>query len=41
VTDLPLRGKSFFDPPTAEDARVRQERYDGAISLDLELLICL
>jgi purine-nucleoside phosphorylase len=38
VTDLPLRGKSFFDPPTPEDTRTRQDRYDRAASLDLELL---
>jgi purine-nucleoside phosphorylase len=38
VTDLPLGGKSFFEPPTPEDIRTRQDRYDRAVSLDLELL---
>jgi purine-nucleoside phosphorylase len=38
VTDLPFGGKSFFDPPTPEDIRTRQDRYDRAVSLDMELL---
>jgi purine-nucleoside phosphorylase len=38
VTDLPFRGKSFFDPPTPEDIRTRQDRYNRAVSLDMELL---
>ncbi len=38
VTDLPFGGKSFFDAPTPEDIRTRQDRYDRAVSLDLELL---
>jgi purine-nucleoside phosphorylase len=38
VTDLPFRGKSFFDPPTPEDIRTRQDRYNRAVSLDIELL---
>lgn len=41
VTDLPLRGKSFFDPSSAEYDRIRQERYDRTVALDLELLACL
>lgn len=41
VTDLPLGGKSFFDPLAPEDARTRQRRYDGAVSLDLKLLSSL
>jgi len=38
VTDLPFRGKSFFDPPTPEDIQTRQDRYNRAVSLDMELL---
>lgn len=38
MTDLPVRGKSFFDPPTSEDIRTRQDRYNRAVSLDMELL---
>jgi len=38
VTDLPFTGKGFFDPPTPEDIRTRQDRYNGAVSLDIELL---
>jgi uridine phosphorylase len=41
VTDLPLRGKSFFDPSSGEDDRVRQERYEQTVSLNLELLVGL
>ena len=41
VTDLPLRGKSFFDPLTAEENRTRQDRFERTVLLDLELLICL
>ena len=41
VTDLPTRGKSFFEPLAEEDIRVKQVRYDRAVSLDLELLSCL
>jgi purine-nucleoside phosphorylase len=38
VTDLPFRGKSFFDPPTPEELRTKQARYNRAVSLDIELL---
>lgn len=38
VTDLPFRGKSFIDPPTPEDIRIRQDRYNRTVSLDIELL---
>jgi uridine phosphorylase len=38
VTDLPHGGKSFFDPPTPEELRRKQDRYDRAVSLDLEIL---
>jgi len=38
VTDSPTKGKSFFEPLAAEDIRIKQERYDRTVSLDLELL---
>ena len=38
VTDLPRGGKSFFEPLAPEDFRTKQDRYDRAISLDIELL---
>jgi purine-nucleoside phosphorylase len=38
VTDLPTRGKSFFDTLAPEDIRTRQDRYDRSVTLDLELL---
>jgi purine-nucleoside phosphorylase len=38
VTDLPFRGKGFFDSPTPEDIQTRQDRYNRAVSLDIELL---
>lgn len=41
VTDLPTRGKSFFDPLAPEDVRIKLERYNRTVSLDLELLSCL
>jgi nucleoside phosphorylase len=41
VTDLPRRGKSFFDPPTPEEIRTRQDRFERTVLLDLELLIRL
>jgi len=41
VTDLPTRGKSFFEPLALEDIRIKQERYNRTVSLDLELLSCL
>lgn len=41
VTDLPTRGKSFFEPLTAEDVRIKEERFKQTVSLDLELLSCL
>jgi purine-nucleoside phosphorylase len=39
VTDLPLRGKSFFDPLTPEEIRIKQHRFEQTVLLDLELLI--
>jgi purine-nucleoside phosphorylase len=41
VTDLPTRGKSFFDVLTPEEIRTKQDRYDRAVTLDLELLSSL
>jgi purine-nucleoside phosphorylase len=38
VTDLPRRGKSFFEPLSPEDIRTKQDRYDRSVSLDIELL---
>jgi purine-nucleoside phosphorylase len=38
VTDLPTRGKSFFETVTPEEIRIKQDRYDRSVSLDLELL---
>jgi uridine phosphorylase len=38
VTDLPCRGKSFFDPLTPEEVETKQTRYDRSVKLDLELL---
>jgi purine-nucleoside phosphorylase len=38
VTDLPRGGKSFFDSLSQEDIRTKQDRYDRAVSLDIELL---
>jgi purine-nucleoside phosphorylase len=41
VTDLPLGGKSFFDLPTPEEIRIKQDRFERTVFLDLELLIRL
>jgi len=41
VTDLPARGKSFFDPLLAEDVQAKEQRYCRAVSLDMALLACL
>ncbi len=41
VTDLPTRGRSFFEPPTPEEIRIKQDRYDRSVTLDLELLSSL
>ena len=41
VTDLPLRRKSFFDPSTPEEIRIRQDRFERTVLLDLELLVHL
>ncbi len=41
VTDLPTRGKSFFEPLGPKDIRTKRDRYNRAVSLDIELLSCL
>jgi purine-nucleoside phosphorylase len=41
VTDLPLGGKSFFDPSTPEETCIKQDRFERTVLLDLELLIRL
>ena len=38
VTDLPTRGKSYFDPLPPADVESKEERYKRAVSLDLTLL---
>ena len=38
VSDLPTRGKSFFDTLPPEVIRTKQNRYDRSVTLDLELL---
>jgi len=38
VTDLPRRGKSFFEPLALEELQTKQDRYEQAVSLDIELL---
>ncbi len=41
VTDLPTRGKTFFDELAPDDTRTKQARYDRSADLDLELLVSL
>jgi purine-nucleoside phosphorylase len=41
VSDLPIRGKSFFDVLSPEDKEIKQDRFDRAVALDLELLSAL
>jgi purine-nucleoside phosphorylase len=38
VTDLPKRGKSFFESLTQEDIQTKQDRFDRIVSIDIELL---
>jgi len=38
VTDLPTRGKSFYDPFSAQDRAIKQQRYDQAVSMDMQIL---
>jgi len=41
VTDLPTRGKSFFETLAPKEIRTKQDRYDRSVTLDLELLFSL
>ena len=41
VSDLPTRGKSFFETLTLTDIQTKQHRYDQTAALDLELLYSL
>jgi purine-nucleoside phosphorylase len=41
VTDLPTRGKRFFDVLTPEEIQTKQDRHDRSVTLDLELLSSL
>ena len=41
VTDLPRRGKSFLEALNPQEMRIKQERYEQAVSLDIELLECV
>lgn len=38
VTDLPKRGKTFFDAPSAEDIEIKQKRYGQSVSIDVQIL---
>lgn len=38
VTDLPTRGKSFFDQLSPEDVHAKEERYRRTVALDIALL---
>jgi purine-nucleoside phosphorylase len=41
VSDLPIRGKSFFEEPDPADVQSKQNRYDQTVGFDLELLAAL
>jgi uridine phosphorylase len=41
VTDLPTRGKSFFDQLPPDDVRTKEGRYRHAVALDMAMLACL
>jgi len=41
ASDLPTRGKSFFDILTSNDIQMKQKRYDQTVAFDLELLSAL
>jgi uridine phosphorylase len=41
VTDLPTRGKSFFDQLQPTDVRTKEDRYRRAVALDMNLLSSL
>jgi purine-nucleoside phosphorylase len=38
ITDLPTRGKSFYDPASAEDLAIRQKRFEEAVLNDIQVL---
>lgn len=38
VTDLPTRGKRFFDAPSAKDIEIKQARYEQTVSIDIQIL---
>ncbi len=41
VSDLPTRGKSFFETLSPKDIQMKQDRFDRSVTLDLELLSTL
>lgn len=41
VTDLPLHGKSFYDPLSPADQQNKHHAYDNAIALDIAILTAL
>ncbi len=41
VTDLPTRGKSFFEPLEPRELQIKRDRYNRAVSLDIALLASL
>ena len=41
VTDLPTRGKRFFDPSSPEDQAVKQKTYEAMVAVDVSLLSSL
>ena len=41
VTDLPTRGKSFFDQLLPQEVLTKEKRYRHAVALDMTLLACL
>ncbi len=41
ISDLPRRGKSFFESLDVQDMQNKQRRYAEIVELDLELLSCL
>jgi purine-nucleoside phosphorylase len=38
ITDLPTRGKSFYDPASPEDLKIRQKRYEETVFTDIQVL---
>ena len=41
VTDLPTGQKTFLDATTMHDRATKQQRYEAAVALDLNVLLCL